>query len=144
MIAFPPDFSFYIQILSLFVLFAALRELLFRPVMKVLDERAARTTGVRAEAESMNRGSEAAAAEHDRRFDEVRRELSARMDAARGATAKEERIVLDAAQDEAGSYLTARREVMQQEAAQAREELAHEATNIAGLMVERVLGRKAA
>ena len=144
MIAFPPDFSFYIQIVSLLALFAALNELLFKPVLRVLDERAARTTGVRAQAESMNRASDAARDEHDRRLDEVRRALAAETDVARTATAAEEKAILASAQDEASSALAARRAALAQQAAAARQELAGEAQDIAGRMVDRVLGRNAA
>lgn len=144
MIAFPPDFSFYIQIVSLFLLFAALNELLFRPVLRVLDERAARTTGVRAQAESMNRASDAAQAEHDRRLEEVRRALAAETEVARVATAEEEKALLGIAHNEAGTFLGERRRVLAAEAAAARTELAREAQHIAVRMVDRVLGRKAA
>lgn len=144
MIAFPPDFSFYIQIVSLFLLFAALNELLFRPVLRVLDERAARTTGVRAQAESMNRASDAAQSEHDRRLEEVRRNLAAETETARSMTAQEEKAILASAQDEAGSFLAGRRQEIARDAAKARAELAREAEDIADRMVDRVIGRKAA
>ncbi len=141
MIAFPPDFSFYIQIVALFLLFAALRELMFRPVMRVLDERAARTTGVRAQAESMTRASDAAKGEHDRRLEEVRRSLAADTETARAAVAKDERAIVGAAQEQAGAYLTERRAAIAAQAATARAELAKESEDIAKLMVERVIGR---
>lgn len=144
MIAFPPDFSFYIQIVSLLLLFAALNELLFRPVLRVLDERAARTVGVRAQAESMNRASDAAKDEHDRRLDEVRRTLAAETESERAVTAEKERAILGAAQQEASASLAERREAIAQQAASARQQLASDARDIADLMVDRVIGRDAA
>jgi F0F1-type ATP synthase membrane subunit b/b' len=50
MIAFPPDITFVIQIISFFVLWFGLKRLLFDPVLQVVDERKARTVGVREEA----------------------------------------------------------------------------------------------
>ncbi len=144
MIAFPPDFSFYIQIVSLLLLFAALNELLFRPVLRVLDERAARTVGVRAQAESMNRASDAAKDEHDRRLDEVRRTLAAETESERATTAEKERAILGAAQQEASARLAERRDAIAQQAASARQQLASDARDIADRMVDRVIGRDAA
>ena len=144
MIAFPPDFSFYVQIIALFALMAALRELLFTPVSKVLDERLARTQGARAQAAALRAGGSTAAAEYDRRVDDVRRQLAQSTDEARGVTAKEERIVLDRALDQASLALSQSRATLAESAAAARGELAGEADRVAGVMTERVLARKAA
>lgn len=144
MIAFPPDFSFYVQIIALFALMAALRELLFTPVTKVLDERRARTEGARAQAAALRAGGSSAAAEYDRRVDEVRRQLAMSTDEARGVTAKEERVVLDRAMDHASTALSQSRATLADRAAAARSELAAEADKVAGVMTERILGRKAA
>jgi len=144
MIAFPPDFSFYIQIASFFLLVVALRELLFQPVMRVLDERTARTIGVRAEAEAATRASDDSARTYDRRLEDIRRQLAGETESARVATAAEERTILDAAQGEAGVALAARRQSLQAQATQAREALGREAENIARRMVDKVVGRSAA
>lgn len=144
MIAFPPDFSFLIQIVSFFLLVFALRELLFVPVMRVLDERAARTIGARAEAEQSTRASEDTARAYDQRIEAMRRELAGETDRARSATAAEERTILMAAQNEAANRLSARRDALQAQAADARTALTREAETIAARMVERVVGRKAA
>lgn len=144
MIAFPPDFSFYVQIIALFVLMAALRELLFTPVTKVLDERRARTEGARAEAAALRAGGSTAAAEYDRRVDDVRRQLAQSTDEARNATSREERVVLDAAMAQASAALSQSRADLAERATAARSELAGEADRVADVMVERILGRKAA
>lgn len=144
MIAFPPDITFVIQIASFFLLVVALRELLFAPVMRVLDERAARTIGARAEAERSTRASEDAARSYDQRLEAVRRELAVETDRARTAIAAEERAIVGAAQDQAASQLAERRTALKSQAAEARAALAREAETVAARMVERVVGRNAA
>lgn len=144
MIAFPPDFSFYIQIIALFALMAALRELLFAPITKVLDDRRERTDGARAQAAALRAGGSDAQEQYDRRVDDMRRQLAAATEEARKATTKDERAALDRAMQEAADALASSRATLAQQAAAARSELVLEADRVASVMTERILGRKVA
>ena len=78
MLAFPPDITFYIQLVSFFVLLAVLNRLLFVPYAAVLEEREARTEGA----------SQDAVVEHAE-ADELARKIDAELSAARTAAAEE-------------------------------------------------------
>ncbi|HYD50401.1 MAG TPA: hypothetical protein VEB21_18735 [Terriglobales bacterium] len=133
---------FLIQIFSFFLLWFALRRLLFEPVSRVLAERAKRTTGVRADAIAMREQMEVAAADYDRRIQEVRRSLASELDSQRGRTAAEEHAIVAAAQAQASDSLTKEREALQGQLATARGALDSRASELAALMLERVGGRK--
>lgn len=136
--------TFIIQVLSFFALVAALREILFVPAMRVLEEREKRTTGMHELAAELAEESESLAANHASRVAEVRKAIAAESEAARGEVSKEERSIVAAAQDEASSYLSQQRETLRADADAARTALAKDAEVVAAQIAERVLGREAA
>ncbi len=135
-------YAFVIQIVSFFLLWAALKRLLFDPASEVLSQREQRTTGVRAEAAKMQHDVEAMSADYDRRVLEVRRELAADLDRERAAIDQQEREVVTSAQTAAAAALATEREKMEGQATAARADLATRSRDLAALMVERVAGRK--
>lgn len=140
MIAFPPDISFVIQIVSFFILWLGLKRLLFDPVLAVIDERQARTTGVRDEAAQLRSNAVAAEADFDARMAQVREDVGRQTDAARQATDEEERQVLATARDQAAATLKEQRDQVRAQAEAARSELAGEAGQLSQLIVAKVVG----
>jgi F-type H+-transporting ATPase subunit b len=144
MIAFPPDITFVIQIVSFFLLWMGLKRLLFDPVLKVLEERRARTEGVRAQAAQLRSEVERAAAAFDLKIAQVRSEIGLEADAARNATDDEERRVLATARDQANAHIREESERVRAQADAARSSLAGESAELAGRIVERVVGARTA
>ena len=140
MIAFPPDISFVIQIVSFFVLWMGLKRLLFDPVLQVIDERTARTTGVREQAMELRATAAQIEAELDHRITQVREDLGRRADTARHATDEEERHILATARDQAATELKAQRDQIRVQAEAARSALAGESSSLASLIVGKVVG----
>lgn len=140
MISFPPDITFVIQIVSFLVLWLGLKRLMFDPVLQVIDERRARTTGVLAEAAGLRSGAAGAEAEHGQRMRQVRDEIGREADAARHATEQEERQVLATARDQAAVLLKERRDRIRAEADAAGAQLRGEASQLAQLIVGKVVG----
>ena len=141
MLTFPPDFSFVIQIASFLLLWFGLKRLLFDPVLQVLEEREARTSGLKRDATEIKASVEVSAAEYERRMQEVRRTLATEMESARGATQEEERRVVLQAREQAGSELAQLRENVNRQADAARPTLASEAQALSTRILERVIGR---
>jgi len=141
MLTFPPDFSFVVQIVSFGILWFGLKRLLFDPVLQVLEAREKRTTGALHAAEEMKAATADAAAEHERRMQEVRQALSAEAGLARTATQGEEQQIVAAARTDANAELTRLRESLSRQVAAARPAVTAEAQNLATRMFERVVGR---
>lgn len=144
MIAFPPDITFVIQIVSFVVLWMGLKRLLFDPVLGVLDERRARTVGVRTQAAELRAEAERTAAAFDQKLTQVRTEVGRETDAARNATDEEERRVLAATREQAAAQLREQREQVRVQADAARAALVGESGKLADLIVRKVVGAERA
>ncbi|MBP1688269.1 MAG: synthase sector subunit b' [Deltaproteobacteria bacterium] len=141
MLTFPPDSSFLIQIALFYLLWLGLKRLLFDPVMRVLEAREARTTGMLRDATELKAGAEHSAAEYDRRMRDVYRQLAADAERARGAAETEERQLIGSVREQASTQLQQARESLGRQAAAARALLATEAQDLSARMIERVTGR---
>jgi len=141
MLTFPPDFSFVVQIVSFAVLWFGLKRLLFDPMLRVLETREQRTTGTVQAAEEMKAAARVAAAEYERRLQEVREALSAEAAQARTATQHEEQQLVAGARADANAELVRLRESLSRQAAAARSAVTSEAHGLASRMLERVVGR---
>ena len=144
MLTFPPDISFVVQIVSFLVLWFGLKRLLFDPALHVLEERERRTVGERHAADALRKAAEGSAADYERRMHEIRVKLAADAEATFKAIEAEERTILSAARDQAGTQLMQLRERLARQANEARPALASEAHTLARQMLERVLGRTVA
>lgn len=142
MLTFPPDSSFLIQIASFFILWFGLKRLLFDPVLRVLEAREARTTGMLGEIAGLKSAAEHSAAEYDRRMREVRQQLAAESERARVTTETEERQLIGSAREQGSTQLMQVRESLRRQAESARALLASEARELSARMIERVTGRK--
>ncbi|MEO8680550.1 MAG: ATP synthase F0 subunit B [Vicinamibacterales bacterium] len=118
-----------------------LNTLVFKPILQVIDQRAGAVRGARELAESAAHKASAAAAEYDRTLNTARAEVYRQMDDVR-------RVALDKrAELLAGTRTTVEQELstatarVQQESKDARAALDRDASNLAGAIVARVLGR---
>ena len=141
MLTFPPDFSFVIQIASFVVLWFGLKRLLIDPVLQVLEQRDARTSGAQREAAAITAAANVSAADYERRIHAARIAAFAETEAARGATQAEEQRVLSEARQQAGAQLALLRENLRLQAEAARPALAIDARDLAARVAERVIGR---
>jgi F-type H+-transporting ATPase subunit b len=136
-----PDISTLWVVVLLLLCTAILNALVFKPILKVVDQRTAAVRGARELAESAATKAAAAAAEYDRTLNAARADVYQQIDDTR-RTALEQRAALlaetrAAVQREAQSA-TAR---VSQESADARAALDREAVGLADAIVTRVLGR---
>jgi F-type H+-transporting ATPase subunit b len=141
MLTFPPDSTFLIQIASFFLLWLGLKRLLFDPVLRVLEARDARTTGMLRDAADLKAGAEQSAAKFDRRMRDVYHRLAADAERARAAAEADERQLISTAREQASSNLLQAREGLSRQADSARALLAAEAQELSARMIERVAGR---
>jgi F-type H+-transporting ATPase subunit b len=140
MLTFPPDYSFVIQLVSFFILWVGLKRLLFDPMLHMLEQRDARTSGTRLAAAEMNAAAQASETEYAQRMHDVRVALAAEAAAARNANQAEEQRLLSETRLQANTQLSQLRDSLRRQAEEARPALAVEARDLASRIVERVVG----
>jgi len=141
MLAFPPDFTFVIQLVSFFVLLFVLNRLLFTPFMELLTERERRTEGAAREAAEERLEVDALAQRLEVELAAARAEANAEAERIRREARAEESSMFEQANEEAAKRLAALRANIDREREQAGATLRREADALAGQMVEAVLPR---
>jgi F0F1-type ATP synthase membrane subunit b/b' len=142
MLTFPPDSTFVIQIVSFLVLWFGLKRLLFDPMLGVLQEREARTTGARQAAAEMNAAAHVTETEYERRMHEVRQALAAEADAAHHANQAAGQRLLSDTRAEASTQLSQLRDSLRRQVEEARPGLSAAARDLASRISARVIGRQ--
>ncbi len=130
-----------IQLVNFLLLMFLLNRLLFKPMLRVLDERRERTEGRRQAAEQRDAQAEAVWADYQEKIQQARVEADRiRSDLIRRAEAERQKIVEEAAA-EAEKNVAQIRARIQAEARDARAVLEKDARALAGGIAERILGR---
>jgi F-type H+-transporting ATPase subunit b len=115
--------------------------LLIAPLLKILQEREARTQGSSVEANATRAEAQAERERLEARRDRIRRDAAERRSAILARGKADEQRVLDAARSEAADSISAVRSSIAGELEQARAGLRSEANALAQLAAERILGR---
>ncbi len=118
-----------------------LNTLFFKPILRIIDERAAAVRGARELADSAAQKATAAAAEYDRKLNTARAEVYGQMDEMRKAALDKRADVLASTRATVEQELKTATARVQQESQEARAALDRDASNLAGAIVSRVLGR---
>ena len=118
-----------------------LNTLVFQPILRIIDARAAAVRGAKELADSAAQKAAAAAAEYDQKLNTARAEVYRQMDEMRKAALDKRAGLLASTRATVEQELRAASERVQHESAEARAALDRDASNLAGAIVSRVLGR---
>lgn len=118
-----------------------LNTLVFKPILRVIEQRMNAVRGARELAESASQKATAAAAEYDHTFNLARGEVYRQMDDMRKAALDKRASLLASTRATVGQELSAATARVQQESKEAIAALDRDASNLAGAIVSRVLGR---
>jgi F-type H+-transporting ATPase subunit b len=118
-----------------------LNTLIFQPILRVIDQRAGAVRGARELADSAAQKATAAAAEYDQKLNTARAEVYGQMDDMRKMALDKRAEVLASTRATVEQELTTASARVQQESKEARAALDRDASNLAGAIVARVLGR---
>ncbi len=136
------DITFIIQIVNFLVLMLALNVLLYKPVRKLLADRAAEIAGGHDKAAAIDQEVQEKMAQYEARLHEAKVKATEE----RGVLKKEaqayEAEVLDQARKEAGESLNAIKGKVAREAADAKAILIDQARSLSLEICEKVLGRR--
>lgn len=138
-----PDLSVVWVIFFVLLLTFVLNRLLFKPLLRVMEERQRAITSARELAERSAHEARRAAAEFDRKTGDARAELYRQMDEMRRTALDERAAIMDQTRAEAESEIAAASAKLQAEAEEARRRLSTDAEALGAAVAERILGRKA-
>lgn len=138
-----PDLSVLWVIFFVLLLTVLLDRLLFKPVLRVMDDRARAIRSARELAERSASEARLASAEFEKKTAEARGELYRQMDEMRRAAMSERAEIMARTRAEAESEIAAASAKLAAEAEEARRRLSAEADVLGAAVAERILGRRA-
>ena len=137
-----PDASVVATNIALFLLLIyPVNRLLVQPLLRVLDEREARTSGALEQSRRLVDEARASRVDLEIRLSEARTRSQARRSAILSAGEIEERAVLDAARDAGSEIVESVRQSVRSELVEARRSLQADARELAREAATRILGR---
>lgn len=138
-----PDLSVIWVIFFVLLLTVVLDRLLFKPLLRVMEERQRAITSARELAERSANEARHATAEFDRKTGDARAELYRQMDEMRRTAMDERAAIMARTRAEADAEIVAASAQLQTEADEARRRLSADADALGAAVAERILGRKA-
>jgi F-type H+-transporting ATPase subunit b len=138
-----PDLSILWIVLLVLALAAVLDRLVFRPVLKVIQQREDAATSARALAEQAAAEARQASDEFERKTAAARAEIYRQMDDMRKTALDERTALVEATRVEAEQALAEARAALDRDVREARARLDTEAEAIAAAAAQRILGRRA-
>jgi len=136
------DITFIIQIINFLVLMLVLNVVLYKPIRKLLADRAAEIAGGHEKADALDTEVQDKMAQYETKLRDAKLKATEERGAMKKDAQGQEAEILDQARKEANASLTALKAKVEKEAAQAREFL-HEQTRMLSLEIcEKVLGRR--
>ena len=138
-----PDLTVFWVIFFVILTGVVLDRLILRPLQRVMNEREGAVKSARTLAEEAAARAQAATAEFESKTQIARAEIYRQMDEKRRHALERRSQLLARTRAEAESQIRGATERVKAQAAQARARLDQEASALAGMIVERVLGRKA-
>lgn len=130
-----------IHLVMFLAMVAALNVLLFKPLLKVIDERESRVSGNRLAAEGATRELDAMKSSYLEKLELARKQANQEKDALRKAAEAEEDKIVRAAREQAGNMVSELRERIAAEYQGARDQLAASSQDMGRQIAARILGR---
>jgi F-type H+-transporting ATPase subunit b len=136
------DITFIFQIVNFLVLMLVLNVLLYKPVRKLLADRAAEIAGGHEKAAVVDRDVQEKIAQYEARLHEAKLKASEERGILKKAALDEESALLDKARKEATDSVNSLKGRVAKEAAEAREYLREQTQSLSLEICEKVLGRR--
>lgn len=136
-----PDLSVLWVIFFVLLCTALLNTLLFKPILRVMQERGQTVSSARALADTASADARAALAEFEAQTTAARAEVYREMDQRRRAALDERAAVLDETRRSVQRHLEEQTETLRAEVALARETVERDAEGLGAAVAAKVLGR---
>jgi F-type H+-transporting ATPase subunit b len=138
------DWTLFIQIGFIVVLFVVLKPMLFDPMLKLFEERERRIDGARKEARKIDEESAMALGKYEAAMAKARAEGNAVRDRERAAARAAETDILAKMRGEVQDYTDGARKNLAQDLSRAQAELSPQSRTLARSLAARLLGREVA
>ena len=136
------DITFIFQIVNFLVLMLVLNILLYKPVRKILADRAAEIAGGHEKAAALDLGVQEKMAQYEERLRDAKAKASEERGILKKAALAEESVLLEDARKDATDSVNALKGKVAKEAAEAREYLKEQTRSLSLEICEKVLGRR--
>lgn len=133
-----------LQVIQFLILMFILNRLMLRPILKIIQERAAHTESTKHKAVQLEKKIEALQTEIKKREADARKRAAEERFNIRNAGMGEAQLVLGESQKEVASIRATAEAEADREAAQTKPHLKDEAAALVDVIIERVIGRKVA
>jgi F-type H+-transporting ATPase subunit b len=135
------DWTLLIQAVNFFVLLGILQKLVFKPFLKVMDERRGEVEGALGRVRELEERNAAQQAAYEARLEAARSVAQGQREAFRREAAEQETQLLSAAHDEAAARLSTVRQRVANEQEEAAALLRREARTLGEAMASKLAGR---
>jgi F-type H+-transporting ATPase subunit b len=140
-LAFPPDWTFFVQIILFLILWTMLRRLLFEPNLVALANREQRSAGAIKEAEQITADAEGKGAAYRTQLAQARSGAMQEVEAVYREAEEQSRAVVEEARSDSAQTRARMREILEKEIAGARQDLEKRVPDFSNEIAERLLGR---
>ena len=141
MLAFPPDWTFFCQILLFLLLWSVLRRVLFEPNLTLLANREQHSAGALQEAAQIKADAEVKGQEYRSQLAEARSGAMQEVEVVYREAQEQSQVLIEQARNESAQTLAQMRQALEAEVAAARQDLEQRIPDFSKEIAERLLGR---
>lgn len=138
------NFTLIIQIINFLALIFILNIVLYKPILKVLEEREERVDGQQQQAKKILEDGQVLVGDYNQKLYNAKVEAMNAKNAARNEASNQANGIIETARKEAEEIIAQMQQQMASEMAQAKKELEPELSVMASTIAQQILGRKVA
>ncbi len=138
------NFTLLIQAFNFFLLLIILNKILYKPILKILEEREQRIDGQQQQAKKIIEDGQVLHADYNKKLYNAKIEAMNTKNAARNAASEQANGIIDASRKKAEEIINQMQQQMASELIQAKKELEPELSVMSATIAQQILGRKVA
>ena len=138
------NFTLLIQAFNFFLLLVILNKILYKPILKILEEREQRIDGQQQQAKKIIEDGQVLKGDYDKKLYNAKIEAMNTKNAARSAASEQANSIIDDSRKKAEEIINQMQQQMVLELAQAKKELEPELSVMSATIAQQILGRKVA
>jgi F-type H+-transporting ATPase subunit b len=138
------NFTFFIQVINFLLLIVILNKLLYKPILKILEERDERVSGGQQKAKKLIEDSQSFITDYNQKLHSAKLDAMNAKNAARSAASEQANGIIGEARGKADEIIDQMQQEMSKEIEKAKKELEPELDVMAATIAQQILGRKVA
>lgn len=138
------NFTILIQAINFYLLIVILNKILYKPILKILEEREQRINGQQQQAKKILEDGQSIVAEYNQKLYNAKIDAMNTKNAARNQASEQANAIIDESRKKAEEVIGQMQQQMAKEMAQAKKDLEPELGVMAATIAQQVLGRKVA